>query len=323
MVSFMSLPAELRLEVYKYLMPGPKQYPSAYSGLRSSCRLICKEYDHEADKVIPSIYNAFPHPLVEGRTRYYNWHVTHRPSAPQSMADLATVDIRPTLYVPGRMAAFPKRLVPLDRWTWLKTLVLTFNVSHWLARREDLDPAHKKLNECVRFAYERFDRLIKSHTGTSVYQHRFGKCEVDTFVLRWDGYKLNPRPPYTRFDFDQGKWILGDPAVVVPAPALGLPSNHDRLWDVTFGFDDNGCFVEAVWRRRTQLDAQRDAEDDFMPLPEWLDLAPPSYEDEDAWADGYICEDSGTVGMGYSDYNVRYVTNLRRPLSSRVPVSQV
>jgi hypothetical protein len=86
------------------------------------------------------------------------------------------------------------------------------------------------------------------------------KCEIDTFVLRWVNFGRRPCKK------------LNTPFPVIIPPKAGLESNHDRLWDVTFGFNSDGGFFEATWRRRTPLDAQRDAEDNFMPLPEWLEL---------------------------------------------------
>lgn len=303
-VSFLAVPAEVRVEIYKYLLPGPGQYASDYNGLRNSCRLVREEYDFEAQKVIPSTYDNAPHPIASG------WHMGYMPNKPTTMADLATVEILPPSFVVNRMARFPRKMIPWH-WTWIKTLVISFNMSYgpscWNDHREpkcvvgvplpiyferrgsggytvepegymlaqhgcDPDPVLLIHNSAVHMAFKRTDRMIKDRTGSTVIrrtwtkgERRPVKCDIDTFVLRWTGFDRD-RNPYRR--------VSGDNAPIIHAPASGLPSNHDRLWDVEFGFGSKGRFVEAVWRRRTLLDAQCDAEDDFMPLPEWLELPP-------------------------------------------------
>ena len=126
--------------------------------------------------------------------------------------------------------------------------------------------AFNVIHSAVRMAFERMDRMIKDRTGNTITRRTWAKgerrptkCEIDTFVLRW-------------VDWEDADSIERLP--IVQAPASALPSNHDRLWDIEFAFDSRGSFVEAVWRRRTLLDAQRDAKNDFMPLPGWLELPP-------------------------------------------------
>lgn len=51
--AFLSLPAELRLRVYTYIIPNrtfPFASRPAYTGLRLTCRRIQSEFDHEAAK---------------------------------------------------------------------------------------------------------------------------------------------------------------------------------------------------------------------------------------------------------------------------------
>lgn len=82
------------------------------------------------------------------------------------------------------------------------------------------------------------DRMIKLRAGGPTIRRRVYpkpggrpvKCEVDIFVLRWGN-------PNTKYDGQD---------VIVSPPAQALSSNHDRLWDVTFGFADTGCFNEVV-----------------------------------------------------------------------------
>jgi hypothetical protein len=183
------------------------------------------------------------------------------------MADMATVELHPPTMVVNRMARFPKKLVPWH-WPWVKTLVINFDMSWrsaiqapgewcWEIYEKPLTPYEDRfIHKAVRMAFLHMDRIIKDRTGTTVRRRTFFKgdrrpvkCDIDTFVLRWRNFKHE---------------------IVILPPALGLPSNHDRLWDVTFGFGDDGRFNQAVWRRRTQDDAERDAEEDFMPLPGWL-----------------------------------------------------
>jgi hypothetical protein len=131
MASFMSLPAELRLKLYSHLMPGLGQYPSAYLGLRNSCRLIRAEYDHEAAKTIPHIYANAPLKLHTVDNVAW-WCINHKPSLPKTIADLSAVTMQPTVFVVNRMARFPKKMI-LWHWTWLKTLVIEFDMS-WGSR---------------------------------------------------------------------------------------------------------------------------------------------------------------------------------------------
>jgi hypothetical protein len=118
-------------------------------------------------------------------------------------------------------------------------------------------------------AFERMDNMIKARTGTTVHRRTFSKddrhpqqCEIDMFVLRWVNFGRRPNK------------IENTPRPVILPPKAGLESNHDGLWDFTFGFNSDGGFAEATWRRRTPLDAQRVAEDNLMPLPEFLESSP-------------------------------------------------
>ena len=102
----MSLPAELRLKVYSHLMPGLDQCPSAYLGLRNSCLLIREEFDHEAERVLPYIYDTSPL-----KFQGLPWHIRHEPSCPETMADISAVEMKPTPFVVNRMARFPKNII--------------------------------------------------------------------------------------------------------------------------------------------------------------------------------------------------------------------
>ncbi|KAF2831701.1 hypothetical protein CC86DRAFT_378490 [Ophiobolus disseminans] len=253
--SLVGLPAELRVEIYKYLLPGPGQCSSSYTGLRNSCRLIRDEYDHEAENDIPHIYDNLP--LRISRC----WYIRPKSKSPKNMTNIATVKLDTGSFVVTRMARFPKKYGC------------------------NPDPGRHLIHSAVRMAFERMDRMIKDRTGTTINRRTWSKgerrpvkCEIDRFVMRWTNFartkadeRVNGR---TDIGSDREK-ILND-LPVIRAPTAGLPSNHDRLWDVMFDFDDRGCFVQATWRRHTPLDAQREAEDDFMPLPKWLELPPRS-----------------------------------------------
>jgi hypothetical protein len=79
---FLTLPAELRLQVYEYLRP-PHAFPSAYSDLRGTCRQLREEFDHEALKAIRRQYDTkIPH-LDNGAT------VTPLPLLAFSIADVS------------------------------------------------------------------------------------------------------------------------------------------------------------------------------------------------------------------------------------------
>jgi hypothetical protein len=263
-------------------MPGKDRPVSDYDGLRKSCRQLREEYDHEAEKLIGDhMYEQNPLLLAKDWDVAFNLFKPLTTRMPD-MADMATVELHPPTMVVNRMARFPKKLVPWH-WPWVKTLVINFDMS-WRSAIEDSDDdimerdiysevslaAYRRatdderlrpykdrfVHKAVRMAYHHMDKIIKDRTGTTVRRRTFSKgdrrpvkCDIDTFVLRWRNFKNE---------------------VIVLPPALGLPSNHDRLWDVTFGFADNGGFIQAAWRRRTQADAERDAEEDFMPLPGWL-----------------------------------------------------
>jgi hypothetical protein len=129
----------------------------------------------------------------------------------------------------------------------------------------ETDPVTHLTQKAVRMVFARMDNMIKARTGTTVYRRTFSKggrrpikCEIDTFIVRWDNFP----------DADK---CCTTPPVILP-PALGLPSNHDRLWDVTFGFNSDGGLIQVPWRRRTTLDAERNVEEDVMPIPEWPGL---------------------------------------------------
>ena len=253
--------------------------------MRNSCRLVRKEYDHEAEKIIGDHFYVDNSPL-----RSRSWLISTNEDKPPilTMADLATVILHPPGFVVNRMARFPKKLISWH-WIWLKTVVVEFwmgysSTTHQVTS-DILDPELQQQDRCaysdlpeeqhfiprkdrfintaVRMAFQQMDRMITNRTGTTVRRRTFTKedrrpvkCEMDTFVLRWVDYPTL----HTRGD------------VIVSPPAQALPSNHDRLWDISFKYADNGCFNEVIWRRRSQADAQRDAEDDFMPVSSWLYL---------------------------------------------------
>jgi hypothetical protein len=52
--TFLSLPTELRLQVYGYLLPH-QVMPSGCAGLRRTCRRIRAEFDREAFKHFPKL----------------------------------------------------------------------------------------------------------------------------------------------------------------------------------------------------------------------------------------------------------------------------
>jgi hypothetical protein len=60
--SFLSLPEEIRLQVYRYLLPH-QAMPSEYTWLHRTCRQTRAEFDHEALKQFPPLYKTFLHEL--------------------------------------------------------------------------------------------------------------------------------------------------------------------------------------------------------------------------------------------------------------------
>jgi hypothetical protein len=288
MTSFITMPAEIRLEVYSYIMPGSHHYPSAYTGLRNSFRLIRDEYSHEADKFLGN------HPDDHILSLPNTWHAlatVRRPST-TTLENITTAFLHPPALRASAMSRFPKKLAPWH-WVFLKAIVIDFNMSAAASHEAQSDwvypegmephciycasnadqvspsmraPEDRYINKAVRLAFQHMDRMIKLRAGGSKIRRRIYpkpdgrpvECEVDIFVLRWGNFN-------TTYD--------GQNVIVSPS-AQALPYNHDRLWDVTFGFADNGCFNEVIWRRRTLADAQRDAEDDFMPITAWLNPVP-------------------------------------------------
>jgi hypothetical protein len=83
--TFLSLPAELRLQVYGYLLPH-QVMPSGYAGLRRTCRQIRAEFDREALKHFPALYQPFPHKL--GST------ATICPARPLVKGDISVVELK-------------------------------------------------------------------------------------------------------------------------------------------------------------------------------------------------------------------------------------
>jgi hypothetical protein len=75
--TFLSLPAELRLQAHGYL---------GYVGLRRTCRQIRAEFDREALKHFPALYQQFPHKL--GST------AAICPARPLVMADISVVELK-------------------------------------------------------------------------------------------------------------------------------------------------------------------------------------------------------------------------------------
>jgi hypothetical protein len=83
--TFLSLPAELRLQVYSYLLPHQVK-SSSYTGPRRTCRQIRAEFDREVLKHFPALYQQFPYKL--GST------VTIFPARPLVMGDITVVELK-------------------------------------------------------------------------------------------------------------------------------------------------------------------------------------------------------------------------------------
>lgn len=124
MASFITMPAEIRLEVYSYIMPGSHQYPSAYTGLRNSCRLIRHEYSHEVDKFLGN------HPDGHILSLSNTWHAlatVRRPST-TTLENITTAFLHPPALRTSAMSHFPMKLVTWH-WVFLKAIVIEFNMS--------------------------------------------------------------------------------------------------------------------------------------------------------------------------------------------------
>jgi hypothetical protein len=113
--TFLSLPAELRLQVYSYLLPHQVKF-SSYTGLRRTCRQIRAEFDREVLKHFPVLYQQFSYKL--GST------VTIFPARPLVMGDISVVELR--LRIENAVWLFTNNLYYLNpynlipwKWPWV------------------------------------------------------------------------------------------------------------------------------------------------------------------------------------------------------------
>jgi hypothetical protein len=122
--TFLLLLAELRLQVYSYFLPHQIKL-SSYTGLRRTCRQIRAEFDREALKHFPALYQQFPYKL--GST------ATICPARPLVMADISVIELKlrienamwPSSNNPYYLNAYD--LIPWN-WLWVKTLIISVDL---------------------------------------------------------------------------------------------------------------------------------------------------------------------------------------------------
>jgi hypothetical protein len=214
--TFLSLPAELRLQVYSYLLPHQVK-PSSYSGLRRTCRQIRAEFDREALKHFPALYQQFPHKL--GST------ATICPARPLVMADISVVELksrRENAMWPFNNNPYyvnPYYLIPWS-WPWVKTLVVSVDLFR-------ANPAMSNYSaEHIAYHSNRMDHKLGAWA-----QAIAENTEIDTIIVRWSFKPLHY--------FDK-------------IEKYSDTINHESRihWIMSLKCDTQAGFAEAAWRKR-------------------------------------------------------------------------
>jgi hypothetical protein len=156
----MMLPAEICLEVYKYIDPR-HNLPSKYAGLRATCRQLGTEFDHEALKAIRRQY-ARRLPKLRCNTKIH-------PERPIVIADVSIINVRIPLrkYHPGTYTCAPRP--GCFSWPWLKTLIVTFDLQKL---SNDASPYYDPSFDTQAIILSQYTwRLRRSKRGKWMIQH--------------------------------------------------------------------------------------------------------------------------------------------------------
>jgi hypothetical protein len=168
--ALMMLPAEIRLEVYKYIDPH-HNLPSKYAGLRATCRQLRTEFDHEALKAIRCQYAR--------RLPKLRCHTKIHPERPIVIADVSTINVRIPLrkYHPGTYTCAPRP--GCFSWPWLKTLIVTFDLQKF---SNDASPYYNPSFDTQAIILSQ----INSASTTMHEKSRLSrKTEIDTAIFKW------------------------------------------------------------------------------------------------------------------------------------------
>jgi hypothetical protein len=168
--ALMMLPAEIRLEVYKYIDPR-HNLPSKYAGLRATCRQLRTEFDHEALKAIRCQYAR--------RLPKLRCHTKIHPDRPIVIADVSTINVRIPLrkYHPGTYTCAPRP--GCFSWPWLKTLIVTFDLQKF---SNDASPYYNPSFDTQAIILSQ----INSASTTMHEKSRLSrKTEIDTAIFKW------------------------------------------------------------------------------------------------------------------------------------------
>jgi hypothetical protein len=214
--TFLSLPAELRLQVYGYFLPH-QVMPSGCAGLRRTCRQTRAEFDREAFKHFPALYQQFPHKL--GST------ATICSARLLVMADISVVELKlrienamwPSSNNPYYLNAYD--LIPWN-WLWVKTLIISVDLL-WANPAMSNDSAKYIADHSNRMDYElgAWVQAIAENT------------EMNTIIVRWSFKPLH--------HFDK-----------IEKYSNTINYESRRHWIMSLRCDTQAGFAETAWRRR-------------------------------------------------------------------------
>jgi hypothetical protein len=228
---FGKLPAELRLQVYEYLRP-PNAFPSAYMGLRGTCRELQWEFDQEAVKAIRRLYAKIVPHLGGGAT------ITPSSLFAYCMADFSQINMKiplePWQGPPGTFG-YIRSYEHCYSWSWLKTLIIAFHIGE--AATAHMDPI-----QVIHSQYRVGRSMMRRDFRLSL------QSEIDTIVFQWSGKPkgLVVTAPENMSRLARTKELY-----------RLMFRDHDRFWDTTLQFNAQGSFTKAVFRRRTQQEREK------------------------------------------------------------------
>ncbi len=167
--SLLSLPPEIRLYIYGYILP-PFAKRSEYIGLIRSCRLIRREFTCEAAKRFKPQYERLRRTLRE--------NCIFIDSYPDHILRRSTLGLSIPIPATRTIITLPKELIPVH-WHSLSKVVITLQAALGPERDED--------DLWLRGFWQKVDALMNEETietGNGVKQLK-KPLEIKEIVLRW------------------------------------------------------------------------------------------------------------------------------------------
>ena len=236
--AFLALPAEIRVNIYNHISPVSTSLAS-YSGLLQTCRLIRKEWKHEAKKRISEEYTQLRTFLAIHNIRILT---SARDSSKRSKIVLRLPPLDPTAGT-VRLPNF----IPWH-WSWITTVIVIFdhkwprNYRSQLAMYQLYCDTHKVLGQDILAPGARtipeYDKLCET-TNRSSIRH---------ISLHWYNVPQDTRVG-SRFGF-------------IPEPVRQTGEGFEypmRLWDIQTrrGLEHGTSCFSVVWRRRSKKDVPK------------------------------------------------------------------